>query len=77
MTSPAHNLHSLNGTGHPFEGNPQGLFSAGPTIVGLKDHIARLAIPKPSEPSGFLAGLLSISEQIRVRTESTVVFPPA
>jgi hypothetical protein len=77
MTYPIHNLHSLNGTGRPFEGSTQGLFGAGPTIVGLKDHIATLAIPKPAEPSGFLAGLLSISDQIRARTESTVVFPPA
>jgi hypothetical protein len=76
MTPLAHHLHSLNGAGRPFEGNVQG-FGAGPTIAGLKDHIAKLAVPKPAEPSGFLAGLLSISDQLRASTESTIVFPPA
>lgn len=76
MTSIAHSIHSFNGNGRPFEGNVQG-FGAGPNIAGLKDHIAKLATPKPAEPSGFLARLLNISDQIKVRTESTIVFPPA
>jgi hypothetical protein len=76
MTPLAHNIHSLNRAGSPFEGNAQS-FDAGPTLAGLKDHMAKLAIPKPAEPSGFLAELLRISDQIRASTESTIVFPPA
>jgi hypothetical protein len=76
MTPVAHNIHSSNGTGRPFEGNVQ-VFGAGPNMASLKDHIAKLAISKPAEPSGFLAGLLNISDQIKVRTENTIVFPPA
>ena len=52
---------------------------AGPTVAGLLAHAAELlATPTPAaEPSERLAGLLTISQQVRAATEQPVTFRPA
>lgn len=53
--------------------------AAGPTVAGLLAHAAELlAAPAvPAEPSERLAGLLTLSRELRAATERPVTFRPA